>query len=96
MSVEEDRELLSTVTQASAPVGAVYLSYASEDADSADRITAALRSAGIKVWFDQSELRDGDAWDQAIPKLKRRRLHRAIIARPAVALAHNMTREPYL
>jgi len=30
------------------------------------RICDALRSAGIKVWFDQSELRGGDAWDQKI------------------------------
>jgi TIR domain len=25
-----------------------------------------LRAAGIKVWFDQSELRGGDAWDRQI------------------------------
>jgi hypothetical protein len=28
-----------------------------------------LRAAGIEVWFDQSELRGGDAWDQPIPGL---------------------------
>jgi hypothetical protein len=27
-----------------------------------------LRAAGIEVWFDQSELRGGDAWDQSIRK----------------------------
>jgi adenylate cyclase len=45
---------------------AVFLSYASEDAESAARIVAALRAAGIEVWFDQSELRGGDAWDRHI------------------------------
>lgn len=45
---------------------AVFLSYASQDADAARRICAALRAAGIEVWFDQSELRGGDAWDQSI------------------------------
>ena len=45
---------------------AVFLSYASEDADAAARICAALRDAGIEVWFDRSELRGGDAWDAAI------------------------------
>jgi hypothetical protein len=25
-----------------------------------------MRAAGIEVWFDQSELRGGDAWDQTI------------------------------
>jgi TolB-like protein/Flp pilus assembly protein TadD len=47
---------------------AVFLSYASEDAPAAQRICAALRAAGIEVWFDQSELRGGDAWDSAIRK----------------------------
>jgi hypothetical protein len=53
---------------ASTPTGAVFLSYASQDAEAAQRICAALRSAGIEVWFDQSELRGGDAWDQSIRK----------------------------
>jgi hypothetical protein len=46
----------------------VFLSYASQDAEAAQRICAALRSAGVEVWFDQSELRGGDAWDQSIRK----------------------------
>lgn len=45
---------------------AVFLSYASQDADAARRICEALRATGIEVWFDQSELRGGDAWDQKI------------------------------
>ncbi len=47
---------------------AVFLSYASEDAEPAQRICAALQAAGIEVWFDRSELRGGDAWDTAIRK----------------------------
>jgi TolB-like protein/Tfp pilus assembly protein PilF len=54
--------------QASTPAGAVFLSYASQDAAAAQRICAALRSAGFEVWFDQSELRGGDAWDRSIRK----------------------------
>jgi len=53
-------------TKASTPAGAVFLSYASQDAEAAKRICEALRAAGIEVWFDQSELRGGDAWDQSI------------------------------
>jgi TolB-like protein/lipoprotein NlpI len=53
---------------ASTPRGAVFLSYASQDAEAAQRICEALRSAGVEVWFDQSELRGGDAWDQSIRK----------------------------
>jgi TolB-like protein len=51
---------------ASTPTGAVFLSYASQDVEVARRICDALRAAGIEVWFDQSGLRGGDAWDQKI------------------------------
>ena len=54
-----------SVTRASR---AVFLSYASEDAEAARRICEALGAAGIEVWFDKSELRGGDAWDQSIRK----------------------------
>ena len=50
----------------STPTGAVFLSYASQDAEAAQKICDALRAAGIEVWFDKSELRGGDAWDQRI------------------------------
>jgi adenylate cyclase len=52
--------------RATTPAGAVFLSYASQDADAARRICDALRAAAIEVWFDQSELRGGDAWDRRI------------------------------
>ena len=42
---------------------AVFLSYASQDADAARNIGDALRAAGVEVWIDTSELRGGDAWD---------------------------------
>jgi TolB-like protein/cytochrome c-type biogenesis protein CcmH/NrfG len=48
------------------PGKAVFLSYASQDAEAAQKLCNALRAAGIEVWFDQSELRGGDAWDQMI------------------------------
>ena len=40
----------------------VFLSYASQDAESVRRIAEALRVAGVEVWFDQNELVGGDAW----------------------------------
>ncbi|HWA28579.1 MAG TPA: TIR domain-containing protein [Lacunisphaera sp.] len=45
---------------------AVFLSYAHEDIASARRVADALRAFGIEVWFDQNELRGGDAWDAKI------------------------------
>jgi TIR domain len=50
---------------------AVFLSYASQDAQAAQRICEGLRAAGIEVWLDQSELRGGDAWDTSIRKQMR-------------------------
>ncbi|MEY2879788.1 MAG: hypothetical protein RLZZ15_2168 [Verrucomicrobiota bacterium] len=48
--------------------GAVFLSYASQDAAEVQRLAAALREAGVEVWFDQNELGGGDAWDAKIRK----------------------------
>jgi hypothetical protein len=42
---------------------AVFLSHASQDAEAARRICEVLRAAGVEVWFDQSKLVGGDAWD---------------------------------
>lgn len=49
-----------------APPEAVFISYASEDCAAARRICEAVRAAGVEVWFDQTELRGGDAWDRHI------------------------------
>src|SRR3954463_10767268 len=45
---------------------AIFLSYASQDAEAAKRICESLRAAGVEVWFDQSELVGGDQWDVKI------------------------------
>jgi TolB-like protein len=64
-----------------APTGAVFLSYASEDTEAAQRICEALRSAGIEVWFDKSELRGGDAWDRSI----RQQIHDCALFVPIIS-----------
>ena len=48
------------------PPKAVFLSYASQDVDTARRLCDALQAVGVEVWFDQSTLRGGDAWDASI------------------------------
>lgn len=50
----------------SAPSKAVFVSYASQDAEAARRLAEDLRADGIEVWFDQNELVGGDAWDTKI------------------------------
>lgn len=44
----------------------LFLSYASQDGEAARRICDALRAMSVEVWFDQSALRGGDAWDASI------------------------------
>jgi TolB-like protein/Tfp pilus assembly protein PilF len=63
------------------PGKAVFLSYASQDAEAAQRLCNALRAAGIEVWFDQSELRGGDVWDQKI----RREIHGCTLFIPVIS-----------
>ena len=66
---------------------AIFLSYAREDAAVAQRLAEALRSSGIEVWFDQSELRGGDAWDQNI----RRQIKDCALFLPVIS-AHTQAR----
>jgi TolB-like protein len=48
------------------PPPTVFLSYASEDRRAAQRIRDTLPSFGMEVWYDESDLVGGDAWDQKI------------------------------
>jgi TolB-like protein/Flp pilus assembly protein TadD len=77
--------------QASTPTGAVFLSYASQDAGPAQKICDALRAAGIEVWFDQSELRGGDAWDRQI----RKQIHDCALFMPVISAHSDARREGY-
>src|ERR1700733_12386657 len=44
----------------------VFLSYASDDRQTARALGDALTSFGLEVWLDESALGGGDAWDQKI------------------------------
>src|SRR5882757_1211969 len=70
---------------------AVFLSYASQDAEAAKRICDALRAAGVEVWFDQSELRGGDAWDALI----RKRIKECALFVPVISAATQARLEGY-
>jgi len=70
---------------------AVFLSYASEDAAAAHRICEALRAAGVEVWFDQTELRGGDVWDQQI----RQRIHDCALFIPVISAQTESRTEGY-
>jgi len=60
---------------------AVFMSYASQDAEPVRRIADALQKVGIEVWLDQSELRGGEAWDASIRRqIKTCKLFLAVIS----------------
>ena len=70
---------------------AIFLSYASQDADAARRICDALCAAGLEVWLDQSELRGGDAWDASI----RRKIKECALFVPIVSANTETRSEGY-
>ena len=73
------------------PGRTVFLSYASQDAQAAQKICEALRAAGIQVFLDQSELRGGDAWDQKI----RHEIHDCALFVPLISAHSNARHEGY-
>lgn len=70
---------------------AVFLSYASQDAEAVKRICEALRGAGVEVWFDQNELRGGDAWDAKI----RRQIRECTLFVPVISATTQARPEGY-
>ena len=75
----------------SAPAKAIFLSYASQDAQAARRICDALRAVGLEVWFDQSALRGGDAWDASI----RRQIKECALFVPVISATTQLREEGY-
>ncbi|MDI1319816.1 MAG: TIR domain-containing protein, partial [bacterium] len=68
---------------------AVFLSYASQDAEAAKRIADSLRSSGVEVWFDaDGGLEHGDEWDAKI-----RKQVKECVLFIAVISAHTQARE---
>jgi TolB-like protein/Flp pilus assembly protein TadD len=73
------------------PAGAVFLSYASQDAEAAARICEALQAVGIDVWLDRSALKGGDAWDAQI----KRRINDCALFIPVISAHTNARSEGY-
>jgi hypothetical protein len=50
----------------SRPPPSIFISYASQDREASRSLRDTLAAAGFDVWYDESELGGGDAWDQKI------------------------------
>ncbi len=70
---------------------AVFLSYASQDAEAVLKICDALRAVGLEVWFDQNELVGGDAWGAKI----RRQIKECALFVPVISANTNARAEGY-
>jgi TolB-like protein len=64
MAAPDDTSPDSSAAGGSQPT--VFLSYASQDRAAAISLRDALRGLGFEVWYDESELGGGEAWDQKI------------------------------
>jgi hypothetical protein len=73
------------------PRRSVFLSYASEDRSAAQVIRDALPALGLEVWYDESELNGGDAWDQKI----RRQIRECDFFMPLVSAQTEARHEGY-
>src|SRR5881394_2837761 len=70
---------------------AIFLSYAREDTEAVRRIADALRAFGVEIWFDQSELRGGDAWDAKL----RREIRECVLFLPLISATTQARGEGY-
>ena len=71
---------------------AVFLSYASQDAEAARRICETLRASGVEVWFDaDGGLEHGDEWDAKI----RRQIKDCVLFIPVISASTQARHEGY-
>ncbi len=73
------------------PPPSVFLSYASEDRKAAQALRDALQTYGLEVWYDESGLDGGDAWDQKI----RRQIRECNFFMPVVSAQTDARPEGY-
>jgi TolB-like protein len=73
------------------PRPSVFLSYASEDRQAARLLRDALPNYGLDVWYDESELGGGEAWDQKI----RRQIRECDYFMPVVSAQTESRHEGY-
>ena len=77
-------------------VGPVFLSYASEDRGSAEKIKDALEAVGINVFFDRDNLQSGDDWELVLRNsISQCSLFLPIISRRTSAPGHRVFREEW-
>ena len=69
----------------------IFISYASQDREAVRSLRDALSAAGFDVWYDESELGGGDAWDQKI----RRQIRECTYFMPVISVNTEARKEGY-
>ena len=73
------------------PSPSIFLSYASEDRQAVQAIRDALPNLGLDVWYDESALGGGEAWDQKI----RRQIRECDFFMPVISARTEARHEGY-
>jgi hypothetical protein len=74
-----------------APRPSIFLSYASEDRQAVQAVRDALPNLGLDVWYDESALGGGEAWDQKI----RRQIRECDFFMPVISARTESRHEGY-
>jgi len=82
---------MNTSADPKRPPPTVFLSYASQDRQAAQAIRDALPELGLEVWYDESDLNGGDAWDQKI----RRQIRECDFFMPVISASTEARAEGY-
>jgi hypothetical protein len=80
----EGTEIVATPADSLLPQlnpGAVFLSYASDDAEAAEKLKTGLEGAGVEVFFDREQLEPGNDWEAKL----RRNVHQCSLFLPIIS-----------
>ena len=64
----DDKNASRNAADAEHSAPTVFISYAAQDRQAAQCLQDSLAALGLEVWYDESELGGGEAWDQKIRK----------------------------
>jgi hypothetical protein len=80
-------------TRQAAEQGYIFVSYAVEDRDFAERVVAVLQADDVPVWIDYHDIHPPDRWDRKIKQAVKDALGMVVVVSPASADSNNVMDE---
>jgi TIR domain len=71
----------------------IFVSYAREDCAFVQSVVAHLRSVGVPLWMDESDIRPGERWDQAIEQALKACSDVLVVLSPEAVKSNNVLDE---